>query len=518
MKRKIFCLVNFLTLFTLVIFFVISLYAQEETETLEIEKVEIFIPTDEIISPEFSPIEDELLIQDLQLKENFVDSDEQLNINVFLFSSKFYKNLFEVSYISLSSFFVLYNISGFMNDFLIDLKLNLINYPFYIEFNKDLINNFLLELKFLNDLKTNKKNDIILKNDLIINYNNFNNELVFYKILNLKDNLLIFDSNNLINLKFEYFKNNYSLIYFFNINYEKYFDYINIGFNINYNNIISNFLFEIFINGYYFINNEFLFIFKLVPYYYKNEGLDFKGELKINILSESKKFIEINISRGYYFFDILNFDFLKFSYLSIFNTIQEIYEENYYYSFINFNNINNLSKYYNVSFSINLYFPYFELEINLFYKYFVNLFSIIYTNYFFETSFYQKVNQFYINLNIYYFLNREKNFYLKNDLFINIFSNLQYNNILRNTLSFVGEKDSFFINKFLFSIEYFLIKYIQVGNINYIPSLRVIFSLNKEFNNTNIFLNIIYHFKDFYITPFYRIKGLYFQFGINFYF
>jgi len=161
--------------------------AQEEQsdtnseDSIDIEQVEIEVSTEEKIDLNIEPVEDELLIDDLQLKENFVESEEQLAINITLFSYPFNSFYLNFSYIYPFDYSFDFLFNGLLSGFFYNFSFNLKSTPY--EDSSDSLN--------LNSLTVNL--NLVWDNPLITSFNSS----VFYKDIifnNIRDQRIFFNA------------------------------------------------------------------------------------------------------------------------------------------------------------------------------------------------------------------------------------------------------------------------------------------------------------------------------------
>ncbi|MCX8058504.1 MAG: hypothetical protein N3A58_03715, partial [Spirochaetes bacterium] len=436
MKKKFYLILIYFIIFLFNSFIFTNLFGQEsgEQETIDIEKIEIFVPTLEYIELEFAPIDDELLIQDLQLKENFIESDEQLNINIFSFSTKFYRSIFQLSYIFLNSYYFYLDTIFLMRNYILNLIFDIRKNPLYIELEQNnIFNDFLLSTKILSN-NSNNNNILTFNNSFTLYSKVFKNNSSYFNLFYFNNNFNLIDYENLLILRFDFFKNNFSNYYNLFIVYKKYFEHINAGTSFIYF-IFKNLLISFFIEGIYYINENTYFDIKFSPYYLSNGGIDFEGMIYFKITNKNNNFFEFNISKNFnlvyinQYYRLYPFNFFEFiSSDDDNNNLTNINDYFYNVSFLNLNNLKTISKFYSFILTLNIDFSIFSFNMKISYKNFPQTYILDINNFsYFNIIQIENLNLLSFDLKFYFYFNEKKDFYIKNNLILNLGDKLIYN-------------------------------------------------------------------------------------------
>jgi|GEM_PF-6600972 hypothetical protein len=501
-KKRNFFYKILILIFLFVIFSNFILADENEENLIDIEKIEIFVPSDESITLNFEPIDDDLLVQDLQLKENFIESKEQLNINIFSFSYNYNNIILRLSYIILNSFDFFLDSSFYLNNSYLNLNLSLLRDPESVFYNdKILFSQAFVNFNFL------RYENLIISNDSKIFYNNLSSISNSYNLYILSDNFKIYDYLNHLNFDIYFIKNNFQTLTYLNIYYAHSFLDFNIYFNFIYNNFYFTII-SVILDGYFNIDDNINLKIFIEPYYTFQKGFNFKSFIDLNILKNEKKFIFISAGKTF----INNISDLNIETFNLFS------EENNFLNFLFFNDYKKvLTNYYFLNFSIFFFFEKIEINIKIFEKYFTSLSKLTYyqnKNYL-ENIELENINQIELNSKIIFYFDFMKDSYLYFNLYFNILSKKLYDEVLKLTLSFVSEKEFLIFNKTSIEMNYVILNYSSLNN-NLLYSIYFKFILIKDFGSLKIFTDFNFYPNKFYLSPFYTRSKLFFRFGIVF--
>ncbi len=426
------------------IFFSFSLIGQEdnnEEDKIDIEEVVIEFDSDEEIEIEFSVIEDEFITDYFRLNENFIESNEQLDINIFSFKYDYNKFWIQFFYGYKNYHNININYSDSIDDllFIINLDYNSFDYDLY----SDLFN-----LSF--ETFYNKNYNFYNYAEIIVNsYQNRNlveESLSFqYKGYYDNKNLLFKYSNNFLKSEDSFYVDlTYEISFLINKNFgaSSFIDILNFNSNkyflgLFYKNQRNNLSFYISSHFGYFIDNlNYLYEFEMI----------------YNI--KSSNLITIGVAHEYSFIN----DLLKINYL--------------YFDTNNYNLYHKIYLGYEIVDSDNIF------NIELIYKYYD---KHIYLNSIDNTLHIQNSNEnqdLLINVNYLNYFTNMISLKIENKLLINI-ENIKFNN-----------------NKLVVGIDItpdFVINYIDFNykiNIVYIEELDLFNNFNLNFGYDGVVLDV----------------------------